>query len=311
MDREAGNVLRKMLLTSDVILFVSLFITFAYFFHRESGWNVDSRIRLTYTIVEQHSFAIDKYVESEPRDVGDKAFFNGHYYSDKIIGTSLLGVIPMAISHFVSRAFDCEFSEHTKRYVVTTFSVGILGALAGVILYRLLLLFGTSPAGSLFLTLAFVFGTQTFGVCTVFLSYAPALFFEMLSYFILVRFRDSLTGRRLFLSGLALGASLLCEYTVGIVAVGLTIYAFAHTKVKRTMLLFCLGVIIPLLPFVVYTMICFGRLMIPYDYLVRGEFKEGMSRGFQGITGFNPAALYFITVHRYRGLFYHSPFLAL
>jgi hypothetical protein len=34
-----------------------------------------------------------------------------------------------------------------------------------------------------------------------------------------------------------------------------------------------------------------------------------MSQGFQGITGFNPAVLYFITIHRYRGLFYHSPLL--
>jgi hypothetical protein len=58
-------------------------------------------------------------------------------------------------------------------------------------------------------------------------------------------------------------------------------------------------------------MICFGRPTIPYEYLVRQEFKDGMSRGFQGIVGFNPTVLYYITIHRYRGLFYHSPFLAL
>jgi hypothetical protein len=57
--------------------------------------------------------------------------------------------------------------------------------------------------------------------------------------------------------------------------------------------------------------VCFGEFAIPYKYLVREEFKEGMARGFQGIVGFSGTVLYYITVHRYRGLFYHSPFLIL
>jgi len=67
----------------------------------------------------------------------------------------------------------------------------------------------------------------------------------------------------------------------------------------------------PLLIFAAYSMICFGHLSIPYEYSVREEFKAGMSQGFMGISHFRPSVLYLITVHRYRGLFYHSPFLAL
>jgi hypothetical protein len=217
----------------------------------------------------------------------------------------------MTALHLVSRAVGHEFSWNAKRYVVTTFSVSIMGALAGVVLYRLLLLFGANAAGALFLVLVFVFGTQMFSVSTVFLSYAPAVCFEMLSYALLVKHCDALDRRRLFVAGLALGAALLCEYTVGIVAIGLSVYVLFHLKQKRSILWYWLGAIIPLLPFLYYTMICFHRPTIPYAYSVNPEFKEGMSQGFQGIVGFNPAVLYYIAIHRYRGLFYHSPFLAL
>jgi len=292
-----------------VLLFVGLFVTFAYFFHTEAGWNVNSRVCLTYAIVEKHSFAIDDYLKIEALKTEDVAFFDGHYYSDKIIGASLLGVVPMTALHLVSLAVGHDFSWDAKRYVVTVFSVSVTAALAGVALYRLLLILGASVAGSLFLVLAFVFGTEMFSVSTIFLSYAPAICFELLSYAALVKNRDRLDRRTLILAGLALGAGLLCEYTLGIVAIGLSVYTIHHLKEKRAIIWYWLGALAPLLVFVGYTLVCFGRPTIPYEYEVRTEFKVGMSQGFQGIVGFNPTVLYYIAIHRYRGLFYHSPFL--
>jgi len=296
---------------ASLLLFVSLFLTFAYFFHAEPGWNVNSRLCLTYAMVEKRTFAVDDYQKVESLKTEDLAFFNGHYYSDKIIGTSLLGAIPMTTLHLVSRALGRDFSWDIKRYVVTTFSVSVMGALAGVLLFRLLLLFGASAVGSLFLVLAFVFGTQIFSVSTVFLSYAPAICFWVLSYVVLMKHRETLEWRTLLVAGLALGAGLLCEYTLGILAVGLSVYALLHLRQKRAILWYWLGALVPLLPFLGYTMVCFGRPTIPYEYSVNPEFREGMSQGFQGIVAFNPTVLYYITIHRYRGLFYHSPFLVL
>jgi len=102
---------------------------------------------------------------------------------------------------------------------VRTFSVSLLGALTGVVVFLLLMEAGATATGALLLVLAFVFGTQFFSVCTVFLSYAPAICFEMISYYLLVKHRDHLTPPVLVVSGLSLGAALLCEYTVGIVAI--------------------------------------------------------------------------------------------
>jgi hypothetical protein len=320
-----------------LLLFLTLFVTFAYFYHPAAGWNVNSRICLTYAMVERGTFAITEYQKIKPLYTEDRAIYKGEYYSDKIIGTSLLGAIPMAALHLVSRATGREFSWDVKRYVVETFSVKLLAALAGVAMYRLLLLFGSSPAGAVFLAVAFFFGTQMFSVSTIFLSYAPATCFLLLSYLTLVKDRDCLappippagggveksppsTGgikggarptRVLLGAGLAIGMALLCEYTFGIVAVGLGLYALYHLERRRAIIWFAIGAALPLLLFLAYTIIVFGAPTIPYEYLENEEFRSGMSRGFQGITGFRPVVLYLITFHPYRGLFYHSPFLLL
>jgi len=294
------------------LLFLALLLTSAYFFHEAAGWNVNSRISLTYAIVERGTFAITHYQKNVPElYTEDRAIFEGEYYSDKIIGTSLLGVPPMAVLHLISKATGREFSWNTKRYVVRTFSVSVLGALAGVVMFRLLMLLGASVGGALVLALAFFFGTQFFSITTIFVSYAPAVFFLLVSYSLLVRRRDDPRPGVLFGAGAALGAALLCEYTVGLAAVGLSLYALYHLPRKRRIAWYWLGAALPLTIFVAYTLAAFGEVAIPYKYLEREEFRAGMQRGFQGITGFRPRVLYFITIHPYRGLFYHSPVLLL
>jgi hypothetical protein len=72
-----------------------------------------------------------------------------------------------------------------------------------------------------------------------------------------------------------------------------------------------LGAALPLSLFLFYIINIFGRPTIPYSYETKEAFKIGMSQGLFGITTINPKVLYFITLDRYRGLFYHSPFLLL
>ena len=76
-------------------LFCLLLLSFAYFHHHEAGWNVNTRLALTFAVVEQGSVAID-YYHANPAmpylGTGDKAFFEGHYYCDKSPALSFLGV---------------------------------------------------------------------------------------------------------------------------------------------------------------------------------------------------------------------------
>ena len=69
-----------------------IFFSYAYFYGG-AGWNQNSRFDLVRAIVEQGTLRIDAYDEN----TGDKAFANGHYYSDKAPGLALLAV-PIAVA---------------------------------------------------------------------------------------------------------------------------------------------------------------------------------------------------------------------
>src|SRR5271167_3558696 len=62
-------------------------ISYAYFY-QGGGWNQNSRFDLVRAVIEQGTLRIDAYHEN----TSDKAFANGHYYSDKAPGLALLAV---------------------------------------------------------------------------------------------------------------------------------------------------------------------------------------------------------------------------
>src|SRR5262245_55344891 len=59
------------------------------------------RVYLTRAIVEDRRFYVDHQL-ARFGDIGDKALFQGHTYSDKAPGLSFLGVVPFAIARAVS-----------------------------------------------------------------------------------------------------------------------------------------------------------------------------------------------------------------
>ncbi len=67
-------------------------VSYAYFYEG-GGWNQNSRLDLVRAIVEQGTLRIDPFHEN----TNDKAFANGHYYSDKAPGLALLAV-PVAFA---------------------------------------------------------------------------------------------------------------------------------------------------------------------------------------------------------------------
>ncbi|MCX7017766.1 MAG: hypothetical protein NTY46_01965 [Candidatus Sumerlaeota bacterium] len=321
----------------EVVLFLLLWGSFACFHHIHAGWNVNSRVALTYAIVERGTARIDGYDTRLEMETDDVAVFGGHVYSDKIIGTSLLGVPAFAAVKAVEMMRGCEFAPGARRYLVTVFSVGLLAALAGVMFFRLLGLYearqrggaqsgvmagsvrdekasracAERSTGPFVITLLVFLGTQLFFYATLFMSYLPALFFGLWALLRFERWRDddSAHGPPLLSCGLLIGLSLLCEYLMGIFAVFFALYVLALIPRKAAIWKFAAGAAVGILPFVVYTIAIFGRLAIPYEYERNMLFKEQMERGFLGASWPRLAVLELITLHPYRGLFIHSPFL--
>jgi len=75
-----------------------LLFTYAYFIG-PPAWNQNSRLALTRALVEQRSAIIDDYHVS----TGDKSLRDGHFYSDKAPGASLLALPAYALFHAGTR----------------------------------------------------------------------------------------------------------------------------------------------------------------------------------------------------------------
>ena len=301
---------------AEIFLFLILFVTYAYFFTQAPGWNVNSRINLTYSIVDEFSFAIDSYHNQPGFDTGDKAYVpqKGHYYSDKIPGLSFLGAVPYGVLKLFTDPFEIETKPNFSRYFTTLVSVSLLSAYLFVIFRRMLLLFGADEKSSYLLTFILAFGTSCFAYSTVFFPYQPSMLFFVSAYYIVwkSKFEKKLDDVNIFLPGLLCGFAMLFEYTSAVIAGVLWWYILILIKNKWKIVSFSVGCVLPLLSFFIYNYICFENpFTIPYEYLEWDFFRESMQKGFMGISRLNPVALYYITVHPYKGIFIATPVLLL
>ena len=72
-------------------VFAILLGSYAYFWHSRD-WNTGSRLMLTYALVDRGTVKLTGL----DQQTGDKAFFLGEYYSDKLPGYPLLAALPYA-----------------------------------------------------------------------------------------------------------------------------------------------------------------------------------------------------------------------
>ncbi len=87
-----------------LIIFFLLALTYGYFY-QDPSWNGNSRLGLTLAMVQEGRLVIDSFHQNKDADLetGDEAFYNGHYYTDKAIGSSLLAAVPYAPIYWISR----------------------------------------------------------------------------------------------------------------------------------------------------------------------------------------------------------------
>ena len=150
-----------------VLLFAFLYLPYVYFNHSD-GWNQGARFAQLHAVVMQGTLQIDKYHEP----IGDKAFINGHYYSEKAPAIALLALPAFAATVAVQRRMgidpDTQPGWRWSEWITTAGSVGILAALGGVAFFALIRRrFGSRPA--LISTIALFLGSIAW-------PYATALF---------------------------------------------------------------------------------------------------------------------------------------
>jgi hypothetical protein len=302
------------------LLGVMLFLGSAYFY-QDPEWNGNSRLNLTRAIVEQGTLRIDDYHAAPGWITGDKAFYEGHYYSDKAIGASLLAVPLYYVLLLGSSALDLHLSSTVIKHVLTTGVMGAMFAMGGLSMYFIALRITASPRRAILPTLALAFGTMLWPYSAVFYGHLPAAAFLSLAFAILFGRSESmppLSRAAWFWVGISVGLAFMSDYTSALVIAGLAVYAAYALRNQdiaaklRGAWTTLPGVFIPLLVLVAYNMAVYGRPMaFGYAYEVEERFQAIMGLGVMGIRLPTIGATYHITLDPRFGLFWLSPVLLL
>lgn len=319
---------------------LGVLLSYAYFV-AAPAWNQNSRLALTRALVERHSTIIDDSHET----TGDKSFRDGHFYSDKAPGTSMLAAIPYAVLHAVRvlgrgelpgvsvhpldpKALaagdfprpedrlpgDVLVYNQTHRlalWLCGLFAVALPSLLGAAAVFLLALRDVGRPRPALLVALAYAIATPAFPYSTVLYGHQPCAAFLVAAYAVIALLPAGARDRRAaFLVGALLGMAVLTEYTAAVVVVLLLAWALRRHGPR-----FALGVIAGGIPFAVlmaayHTAAFGGPLRTGYDFVWREEFAEGMRERY-GIGLPDPHAAYALTFGSFRGLFWVAPILLL
>jgi hypothetical protein len=113
-------------------------------------------------------------IDSYHVNTGDKAFFNGHYYSDKAPGTAFLASPVVALGRVILQwaGWDLESpsSVLALSYIANVCIIAVPSAIAAAILFLLALRLGSTYGGASFAALSMSLATPVWAFSTVFLD---------------------------------------------------------------------------------------------------------------------------------------------
>jgi len=316
-----------------ILLALLVFLTCGYFQNTRPGWNVNSQFALTCAIVEHQTLSIDAYQKQPEFMTNDKAFFNGHFYTDKSPVTPFLGVPAFFVYSEISKILDHQIDYNSARYWTTWWSIGLCAAAMTFVLAKLLKRHGLSSNPAAALAGLWFLSTPLLGYAILFFNYLPACFFAVGGFGLIESILTDIGKRRraeqaskelakaerydvvytvwpawarLLIGGFLIGLATWTLPTLGLLALILT-----------TALLFCwppkfwihlwpwaLGGILGFSGNFIYNYAIFGSpFTSPYRYEFDPNFQSSMKQGLMGATWPDPLVLWLITFSRFRGLF--------
>ena len=298
-------------------VFLLLLGSYAFFWHSRD-WNTASRLILTYAIVDRGTVCLDGL----ERQTGDIAFYQGHYYCDKLPGFSLLAAVPYGLARAVFgfpahplRSKEMDF--WPADYWVTLCTSGLFTALTAVLLVRLARQLGCSPRRAALVGLAYGLATPAYVYAT--LAYGHQLSaFALTASFILLYGRGS--GRempRLLASGFLAATAAVIELQVGPVSAILGLYLVVQgvrgDRRPDALWYFAIGAVVPTLVLLAYNTLAFGSpLEFGYFHHATAQFARVHSRENPlGLRMPDARLVLPLLWGEYRGLLFYAPILVL
>ncbi|MBI2862259.1 MAG: hypothetical protein HYX89_05525 [Chloroflexi bacterium] len=264
-----------------VLLFLFFLGSYSYVI-QGPGWNEHSRYDLILAMAEEGRVQIDSYHEN----TGDKSFYNGHYYSDKAIGTSLLGLPVYKMVKIVEGL--AKYQERYPIHIVTAFVSALPGALLALLVYGFLGYLGIIEGFRVLLTLVFGFGTLAFPFSSEFFGHQTSSFFAFGAFLLtFLVTRRGWSQAWLLVAGLSAGAAVLTEYPAVIIAFLLFGYLLLLTRRPAALILFVVGALPVAAIQIAYNVLAFDspfRLSYAYVDVVSQPMFAGAREGLFGVT---------------------------
>lgn len=300
-----------------VWVFLILLGSYAYFWHPRD-WNSASRLMLTYALVDRGTIRLDGLEDQ----TGDIAWFQGHFYTDKLPGYSLLAAGPYAVAKSIGGLPDHPLRQKGFAYLVADYwttlgTSGVLSALCGVTLCVLARDLGCGPRRSMLVGLGYGLTTPAFVYATVSVGHQASAFALVSAFALLWREERSRGALKAFAAGFLAALAAVIELQVGPVSAILGLYLLSLViGGKRPFARlgeFGVGAALPTLLLIGYNQLAFNS---PWDM---GYFHHA-NAGFHDVHNReNPLGLrgiaweHFVPLiwGRYRGLLFHAPILIL
>ena len=311
----------------EVKIFLTLFLLYSFFIYWAT-WNEDTRFFLTRAIVDENRFEIDTWYNQ----TGDRAFYDGHYYSDKDPGVSLLAtplyyilrkISPLIFGSTNRSVCDTYFLENyipivhcvaydpfisTSKILMTLFTSSLFSSLMVLTFYKLSKIIFNNRKTAVFLAFVLGVGTLVLHSAIIFRDYGSATLFSFLGFYLLFRMKHEKNFNRkiLILSGLLMGFSMTITIVSSITCLSCLLYLFfTH---RKGLMYFLLGCVLGLLPFILYNTFSFEHpFTLPRFYL-----DPAIWSGMEGEKGIKPPNIFVglrLLFYPYKGLFFYYPIL--
>jgi len=283
-----------------IVLSILAYFSFFQIYPNYVNGNESSRFLLTAALVENHTFKIDEAMKRYG-DTQDKSLYQGHFYSAKPIGYSLIAV-PF---YFVIHAFTHEKDIALNIWYLRFFLNFIPLVLFCIYFFRYLerkLQLGHKAYVPL---LALLFGTLFYPFTQLFMSHVLTGILWFVAFVWVTEENDRKYG---LAAGALLGFTFLMEMLT-VIPIGFTgLYLLIR---KRSLVIpFILGVAIFSSPaFLTNWYLYGGPLNWIYKYTVEADFKANNTQGYVGVLLPNPSVIWKLTLGSNRGLFFYMPHL--
>ena len=293
-------------------LFALLFVCYAYFY-QAGGWNQNTRFALVRAITNDHALNIDPYRLA----TGDKAFYNGHYYSDKAPGLSLAAVPVVAAARPILRGLGGDPENYAGiallSYLATLFTAGLFTAMAGVSLYTLCVELGATESAALFGAIVFGLGSPIWTLATIFIGHAFSAALLVFAFAAAIRAGDG-DWRQGALAGASAGWATVSEFPAAIPAAVIALIVVARVwplgrrRAVPVVAAVVVGAVTTAAVLMAYQYACFGS---PFHIAYASEAEYvGMQQGIYGVSMPRMLRLRRILFGEYRGLLPLAPVLA-